>query len=467
MSDEFDSLSEISTPITPEIANEIDVVFQKSPTTPITDEVEERAVESMKSSFVIETTPNDSPIRRTLIFSPPRRGRRRLEFEEDDEEEEAEIEDDVPYLIQTPSRNMTIRKRRGAGQRFKFTIYEDTNPEFQSVVTDETLSLRECMKMRLSIYQVLSVLPDDTVTTYNVMSIPKCEPLRLNESIIATFSPSSLENVTPSELKAMKLDGRLPSRNAIGYVAILKEDYMKSRDLTQATIRQTLEEDDTTFVYVMPVDYRAERGFLYLAFDVATTPQLEYATSKTIFTLGIDIKHLCYFINGTEFTHTFTVYIGTGRVPVKVNLQGKIMKGIKRGISKNVDFAAAIRGRTMQGTHILSDEISNVLFLAITKCVVNFPFGWERNISALPRPIMCDICNKSDAKFVCSTCMGAKYCSRKCQTFDWNTKSHNELCGKRLSRRKAREILHHKSAHGRPLTDKQRRYFGWISGGRK
>jgi hypothetical protein len=36
---------------------------------------------------------------------------------------------------------------------------------------------------------------------------------------------------------------------------------------------------------------------------------------------------------------------------------------------------------------------------------------------------------------------------------------------KRLSSRKAREILHHGSVRGHPLTSKQRRYFGWVAGG--
>jgi hypothetical protein len=35
--------------------------------------------------------------------------------------------------------------------------------------------------------------------------------------------------------------------------------------------------------------------------------------------------------------------------------------------------------------------------------------------------------------------------------------------GKRITPEKAREILHHGSVHGHPLTEKQRRYFGWQS----
>jgi hypothetical protein len=38
---------------------------------------------------------------------------------------------------------------------------------------------------------------------------------------------------------------------------------------------------------------------------------------------------------------------------------------------------------------------------------------------------------------------------------------------KKLTSSKAREILHDKSVHGQPLTDKQRRFFGAIAGGAK
>lgn len=39
--------------------------------------------------------------------------------------------------------------------------------------------------------------------------------------------------------------------------------------------------------------------------------------------------------------------------------------------------------------------------------------------------------------------------------------------GGQISKQKAREILHDKTAHGQPLTEKQKRYFGWIAGGGK
>lgn len=37
----------------------------------------------------------------------------------------------------------------------------------------------------------------------------------------------------------------------------------------------------------------------------------------------------------------------------------------------------------------------------------------------------------------------------------------------KLTSAKARKILHDKSVHGQPLTDKQRRFFGAIAGGAK
>lgn len=37
----------------------------------------------------------------------------------------------------------------------------------------------------------------------------------------------------------------------------------------------------------------------------------------------------------------------------------------------------------------------------------------------------------------------------------------------RLSRRKAGKMLRDNRAHGRRLTARQKRYFGWIRGGRK
>lgn len=43
----------------------------------------------------------------------------------------------------------------------------------------------------------------------------------------------------------------------------------------------------------------------------------------------------------------------------------------------------------------------------------------------------------------------------------------NKAKGGELTKSKAKEILHDKSVHGKPLTDKQRKYMGWVAGGKK
>jgi hypothetical protein len=51
---------------------------------------------------------------------------------------------------------------------------------------------------------------------------------------------------------------------------------------------------------------------------------------------------------------------------------------------------------------------------------------------------------------------GSKFCNYFCTMED---------IGKGLTASKAREILHHGEVHGHALTPRQRRYFGWVSGG--
>ena len=66
--------------------------------------------------------------------------------------------------------------------------------------------------------------------------------------------------------------------------------------------------------------------------------------------------------------------------------------------------------------------------------------------------------------FACGNLCGTVYCSEKCAEHDWHFGNHAFECiGKKVSKAKAREILHHGSVHGKPLTEKQRRYFGWIA----
>lgn len=91
----------------------------------------------------------------------------------------------------------------------------------------------------------------------------------------------------------------------------------------------------------------------------------------------------------------------------------------------------------------------------------------------------CIVC-ESPAEHVCRC--GARYCSVECQTFDWHEDGHYAICGSiepsqiwidarsrpsRISkhppsRAKAREMLHN-PPHGHPLTEKQRKYFGYLA----
>ena len=120
-----------------------------------------------------------------------------------------------------------------------------------------------------------------------------------------------------------------------------------------------------TFAYVMPIGRRPERGFLYLSFDFDKRGPFEPRTQVPVFVVGINIEHLCYFITGTNFTQTFTVNIGIGRVPIKINLQGKIVKGIERHVNAR-NFGLAMRGGPLTSTSS-TERISKVLTLAITK----------------------------------------------------------------------------------------------------
>ena len=101
--------------------------------------------------------------------------------------------------------------------------------------------------------------------------------------------------------------------------------------------------------------------------------------------------------------------------------------------------------------------------------------------------VACYVCGRQ-ANHVCSRCKSAVYCSDRCHHFDWHHDGHSDAChpspavsqeliGKRVrgrtkrtrgpSRAKAKKMLRHGSVNGRRLTAKQKRYFGWIAGGRK
>ncbi len=70
----------------------------------------------------------------------------------------------------------------------------------------------------------------------------------------------------------------------------------------------------------------------------------------------------------------------------------------------------------------------------------------------------CINCSVEPAKFCEAGAPNLAFCGEKCHFAHISSRS-----GKVMSKKKAREILHHGSVHGQPLTDRQRRYFGWLS----
>lgn len=81
-----------------------------------------------------------------------------------------------------------------------------------------------------------------------------------------------------------------------------------------------------------------------------------------------------------------------------------------------------------------------------------------------------------EATHRCAARCGARYCSHECQAAHW-AREHEWQCAhlaaeladgaKPLSGRKARKILEDGTVHGHPLTPKQRRFMGWVAGGRQ
>ena len=104
-----------------------------------------------------------------------------------------------------------------------------------------------------------------------------------------------------------------------------------------------------------------------------------------------------------------------------------------------------------------------------------------------PSHVMCTVCQKVanhyEPLFKCGAC-NLRYCCRTCSDWDWDQGDHKTTCTKNntpitisranhgrtahhhghLSKGKAREMLHN-PPHGRPLTPKQRRFFGHVAFG--
>lgn len=72
----------------------------------------------------------------------------------------------------------------------------------------------------------------------------------------------------------------------------------------------------------------------------------------------------------------------------------------------------------------------------------------------------CISCGTEKAKYTCAGCLKVEYCGVECAKTHWI--KHKPIC-ERMSREKARKILHDGHVKGHPLTDRQRRYFGWLS----
>jgi len=142
---------------------------------------------------------------------------------------------------------------------------------------------------------------------------------------------------------------------------------------------------------------------------------------------------------------------------------------------------------------------------------------------------ICHYCDKKEAIYACGACHDAFYCSKECQQMDWNEDGHLPFCegmnendvwicedlddvssvdldeymveylfdtdtdtesdeenigsrkkkkkkkkrkkrkrrSKRMSSSKAKKILRHGTIRGKKLTPRQRRWLGWVAGGRK
>lgn len=72
----------------------------------------------------------------------------------------------------------------------------------------------------------------------------------------------------------------------------------------------------------------------------------------------------------------------------------------------------------------------------------------------------CIGCKSEKTRFECAGCLKVEYCGVDCAKQHWE--KHKPIC-ERISRRKARQILHDGRIKEHPLTEKQRRYFGYLS----
>lgn len=142
---------------------------------------------------------------------------------------------------------------------------------------------------------------------------------------------------------------------------------------------------------------------------------------------------------------------------VRDELMPKIAKHSKIKIPKRVHYP--IDKYFFEWKKILSqDEI-------VRACIyVLLENGWKP-VTFNKRPIWtksCIGCNVTGekVKYTCAGCQEVNYCGVECASKAWVV--HKPIC-ERISRRKARKILHDGHVNGYPLTEKQRRYFGYLS----
>jgi hypothetical protein len=79
---------------------------------------------------------------------------------------------------------------------------------------------------------------------------------------------------------------------------------------------------------------------------------------------------------------------------------------------------------------------------------------------------VCAECKAPEATKLARCCQQVWYCEQKCADRHWE-REHALVCEKELTAAKAKKMLHDKKAHGHKISDKQRRYFGWVAGGKK
>lgn len=78
--------------------------------------------------------------------------------------------------------------------------------------------------------------------------------------------------------------------------------------------------------------------------------------------------------------------------------------------------------------------------------------------------VLCGVCGEFEATLKSEEDHEEVFCSEYCCSLVY---TEQDIVTIGVSSAKAREILRHGSVHGRSLSPSQRRYFGWVAGGKK